>query len=302
MSFMRNLSDSRNAFQNAGVNDLLFPVSDEQRIKLQKTVLDIFIDIQTFCIQNEIVPFLVGGSALGAIRHHGFIPWDDDLDIGMIRSQYDKFIIGFEEEYRDKYIVNSAGKDKNAKVRFTKVMKKGTICKEIVAPDDDSLNGVFVDIFPIDNVPNNKLLRFFKGHYCNALEFISSQVFYKEFENEEILQLLRKTGKFSYIVRRIVGKLFSYKSSSDWFAKLDKAEQYKDDKSNYCSIVPGRKHYFGEIFDRNIIFPERYVEFDGISAPVFGDVESYLKNLYGDYMKIPPVEKREKHMLRELKI
>ena len=301
MSSIKNIFDSRKAFQEAGANDLLFPINDDLKEQLQNTVLDIYIDILNYCQKNNIVPFLIGGSALGAIRHHGFIPWDDDLDIGMMRAQYEKFIIGFREEFGKKYIVNSAGKDSNAKVRFTKVMKIGTICQEIYSPEDDSINGIFVDVFPVDNVPNNKLFRYIKGIHCNFIEFVSSQVFYNEYKNDEILQLLKKTGKINYFIRRITGVLFSFRKSSKWFARLDKCEQWKDDDSICCSIVPGRKHYFGEIIPRSIIFPERYVEFNGIQAPVFHDVESYLSNLYGDYMIIPPETEREIHMVRKLK-
>lgn len=301
MIAVKKLLDARKDFRDAGIDDYLFTISDSQREQVKSIVLEIYIDIQEYCRRNGIVPFLVGGSALGAVRHQGFIPWDDDLDVGMIRKQYDKFVLGFRREYRDKYVINCAGKSKNAKTRFTKVMKKGTICRELVGPSEDYLNGIFVDIFPIDNVPNNRIIRALKGCYCNALEFISSQVFYKEFENKEILTVLRNTGRVNYYVRRTVGNIFRFKKSSEWFAKIDTIERWKDEKSLYCSIIPGRKHYFGEIIRRDIIFPERYVKFDNIVAPVFCDVEAYLSNLYGDYMKIPPEDKRERHMVRELK-
>lgn len=302
MDILSSLMNSRQAFKEAGSNRLLSPVSDTQREKLQKTVLEMYKDIIVFCETNKIVPFLVGGSALGAYRHHGFIPWDDDLDIGMLRSQYDKFVEEFEEEYGYKYVVNSAGRGKNAKTRFTKVIKKGTICKELFSPPDDSINGISVDVFPIDNVPDSNLRRFIKGHHCNLIEFIASQVYYKEFGNEEEIELLKKTGMASFFIRRMFGIIFSFRNAAGWNNRLDKVERWENEKSSKCSIVPGRGHYFGEIIDRSIINPPRYIEFEDIKAPVFNDVEAYLSNLYGkNYMSIPPVEKREKHMIKTLK-
>ena len=303
MKWLQRLFDSRKAFRDAGVDKLLIEVSEEQMERLKKEVLEIYQDILMYCNQNNITPFLVGGSALGAIRHNGFIPWDDDLDIGMIRSHYDKFVKEFEENFSSKYIVNSAGRDNNAKARFTKIMKKNTICRGLFAPQDDTINGIFVDLFPIDNVPNNRIKRAIKGFHCDFIEFISAQVYYKEFtKTTDEIQILKNMGKLNYFVRKALGFLFSYRSSSEWNARLDKVERWRDNNSKLCSIVPGRKHYFGEIINRDIIFPVRYVDFCGIKAPVFNKVEIYLENLYGkNYMKLPPVEKRERHMVKELK-
>lgn len=301
MGSISNLLSERNARQEMEKDDLLFPVSDEQRQKLQNVLIEMYQDIQRVCKEDGLTPFLVGGSALGAIRHHGFIPWDDDLDIGLVRKEYEQFLKSFEKAFPDKYVVNSATFSTNPKVRFTKINKKGTLCKEIGSPSDDSINGIFVDVFPIDNVPDNKLVRKVKGTVCNLEEFISTQVYSHDNFDESIEKYMQRMGKANYYIRKCVGKLFSYRKSSGWFKKIDKHIQCKDEKSKDCTIAVGRKHYFGEIFSRDILFPARYVPFETIEAPVFNDVEAYLSNMYGDYMKIPPEEKREKHMIMDLK-
>lgn len=301
MGTISNLLSERSSRQKMEKDDLLFPVSDEQRLKLQSTLIEMYQDIQNVCKENALTPFLVGGSALGAIRHHGFIPWDDDLDIGLVRKEYEQFLTNFEIAFSDKYVVNSAGHSKNAKTRFTKINKKGTICREIASPQDDSINGIFVDVFPIDNVPDNMLVRKIKGGICNIEEFISTQVYYHDNMDESTEKYLQRMGKTNYYIRKCVGKLFSYRKSSSWFKKIDRDIQFKPENSQDCTIAVGRKHYFGEIFSRDILFPARYVPFETIEAPVFHDVEAYLSNLYGDYMKIPPMEKREKHMVMDLK-
>lgn len=303
MGLLSAFRASRATLGNNEIDKYLTPINDEQRKRLQKTVLAMYKDVMDYCEKEQIIPFLIGGSALGAVRHSGFIPWDDDLDIGMLRSHYDKFVYGFEKEYGSKYIVNSPGKDVNAKCRFTKVMKKGTICKEYGGPSDESINGIYIDLFPIDFVPDNALIRTVKGIHCNTIEYVSNQVYEREYGEHNKAHGQNKTTmqQFASVVKEVIGFVFSYRSSAGWFKRLNEVEQWHKHNTKYCSIVPGRKHYFGELIN-NRIMPPRYVDFECLKAPVFSNVEDYLANLYGhDYMVIPPVEKRERHMIAKLK-
>ena len=292
------LSDFRGELQSQKENAGLVLVDDSTRVRLQNALLAMYKDILAVCDNLGITPYLIGGSALGAVRHQGFIPWDDDLDIGMTREDHSIFVSAFEERLGDRYTINAPNLSEKPKCRFTKIFKKGTVCREITDPPE-ALNGIFLDIFIIENVPRNKALRTIKGMWCNALQFISTQVFMYE-NREQVLQFSQGNTQRSSIGKRLkIGKLFSFRSSGKWFNAVDKAVRYR--KTGLYGIATGRKHYLGEIFEEQVFFPKQYLPFCDIQAPVFNDYDPYLKNLYGDYMTLPPEEKRERHYLVELK-
>ena len=302
MSGLNSLINGKGAFQSAQLDDIYFPITEEQREELQNIIYCMYGDILEVSEEEGLTPFLVGGSALGAIRHAGFIPWDDDLDIGFLRNEYERFLDAFERKYSGKYYVNAPGKQNRTRARFTKILKKGTIFRDMISLPEDELNGIFVDVFPLDNVPDNMIHRKIKGIRCDLLAYISSQVFNRENMTPELATAFKRTGKANYYIRMTVGFLFSFHKASWWFKKYDRAVQWKDENSTCCTIAAGRKHYFGEILKRDMIKPARYVSFGNYSAPVFNNVEGYLTQMYGDYMKIPPVEKRERHYVKDLKI
>lgn len=289
--------NGKEAYKNIDISDLVLTLNDTQLINLQCALYEMYKDVLELSKEMNITPFLVGGSALGAVRHSGIIPWDDDLDIGLVRGEYNLFIKAFAEKYTSKYIVSSpCNNDVPVKARFTKIIRKGTCYKEIISISEEELNGVFIDIFPIECVPDNKLLKFIKGVISDIVAYISSQVFSWENRNEISSAFLKKTGTFNYIFRRTIGAIFSVVKATKWFRLFDKVSQYKK-CGQYYTIASGRKHYFGEVISGDWIFPPRYLKFGECEAPVFNNVESYLSNMYGNYMKIPPVEDRESHML-----
>jgi lipopolysaccharide cholinephosphotransferase len=277
--------------------NVCYELSNEERTALQKCLLNMYIDIQAVCDKNNLCLIVSGGNALGAVRHHGFIPWDDDLDLMMPREDFKKFIDQFENELADKYYLSAQGINSDIKGPYAQVIKKNTLVLSIgTDTKPDKMNGIGIDILPIDNCPDNKIIRFIKGVFIDVFHIIAnSVVLYRDKTG-----FFRKTfsltpeAKFYYIVRCIIGFPFSFMSVKFLFDLYDKFSADNGGKK-YCTIARGRNNYLGEMHPRDVFFPPKQMLFEGIQVNVPNKVDVYLKKLYGNYMQIPPPEKRERH-------
>ena len=280
---------------------VLFELSNEDRNKLRQCLLTMYADIARVCQQNGFTLMLGGGSVLGAIRHQGFIPWDDDMDLMMPREDYDRFIEIFESCLGGKYILSAPRTKKEANNLFAKVYMKGTIMKGVL--DCDIQTGIQSDIFPIEGTNNNALLRgvilrfidIFKLFVISVGMYVTNNPFYKR------LICMNIQGKLLYYVRYGIGCLGAFIGRMRLFDLFDRIVA-KPTTTSFCTIPTGRRWAYGECLPRDVFFPARLAKFEGKDVYVPGDVHTYLKNLYGDYMAIPPEEKRERHYYTEFKV
>lgn len=299
MGLLKNLSN-RKDLMNTIKNKNGYIMIDEQLTKqIQSSMLKILIDIDKVCVENDIDFFLCGGTCLGAVRHNGFIPWDDDVDIAMTRESYKRFVKIFEEKLGEKYILNAPNYSKRVITRFPKVLKKDSVYVTGDTSDPD-LCKLFVDIFILENIPDNTLYKMIKGVICNCLEFISGQVHFIQNTSVQERKMFKEYDAISYYFRFLIGKIFSFFSFSTYNNLIDKIVMHNNDKSRMCGFPTGRKHYFGEILPKETFFPIVRIPFEGHMMPVPGDYKGYLKNLYGDFMKIPSEDKREHHYIKEV--
>lgn len=279
-----------------------FVLTECQIKEVQKVTWSIAQDIIDICESNDIDYFLDGGSCLGAIRHQGFIPWDDDIDIAIKREDFLRFEKSFMSSYSEKYWMHIPGTTANYSLPLIQIRRKGTVFR---SRDDftDTENGVPVDLYIIENTFNNPLLRYLHGALTNfSLLVLSCRKFAKHLDYyiwfAQGLESAIKGAKRKALIGRFLGfiSLPRAEKFAVWSAKL-----CNNNKSKWVSIPSGWEHFFGGLNQRNSLFPTTRATFEGREVSVPKDYDSYLKGLYGDnYMTPPPADKHEMHILSEL--
>ena len=284
------------AYKTLDSEDII-KLSDDEIRTLQSVLLGIYDDIAAVCEKYDIPVFLGGGSVLSAVRHQGFIPWDDDMDINFARKHYERFLEAFEKEFSDKYWIHIPGKTKGYPLLMAHIRLKGT---ELKSRDDawNDENGVCVDIFPIENTYNNKIARWIHGMGCMYFGLMVSCRKFRQYKDwytaiAKGSESLEKTTK----TKIAIGTLISFRSLDRWVLKADRwNSRCKNHESEYVAVPTGRKNFFGEIYKRSGFCNLIDQPFAGRIAKIPKDFETYMKALYGNYMEIPPVEKRERHI------
>ena len=285
--------------------NLLEEVSSDNRTKLQKTLLLMMQDVHDVCVRNNIRYSLYGGSCLGAVRHKGFIPWDDDIDITMHRDDWEKFKLCFDKELGENYVMEAPRYgNKDCKTTWAKVYKKGTILEEINDVNAPYEKGIFVDIFFYDNVSDNKIIRKFDSIVSDFLKGVATSMVYYKYPNVLMDKFYGATPKTKvyYNMRRFLGFMFSFISHEKFCALYDRFVSRHHEETSCITVPTGRKNYMGEMLQRSWYMPMQLTQFESTEFFVSINCTKYLEKIFGgDYMQLPPEEKRERHFVVNLK-
>ena len=256
--------------------------------ELKKIELNLLVQFDEICRKNGFFYSLAGGTLIGAIRHKGFIPWDDDIDVLMPRPDYERFISHCENNHVPfRLISNRTIKDYCD--LYAKAVNPDTVIKEDITDKDESINGVFIDIFPIDGLGSTKK---------EAIKNFRRTSFERELLNASFWNkfVRSKTRAWYYEpVRLVFFALSRFVDSNKLSKKIDKkVKQINYEDSAIVGSVYG-SYREKEILEKSIYSDLIEVEFEGHMLYALKEYDTYLRALYGDYLKLPPKEKRVSH-------
>ncbi len=252
--------------------------------QIKENEVKILLDFDNFCKTNNLKYYLAGGTLLGAIRHKGFIPWDDDIDVCMPRLDYEFFVKNY-APLKSNYVVKSSSL-KTLTSPFAKIINKNIYINTKYNASEANKN-LWIDIFPVDGLPEDR----------DEVEKIYKKC---KFYRTILLLVDAKLGKGTTIFRKYskyilkpLAKLYGRNRCVDKIEQIAKSNSYET--SEYVGIVTWGLYGVGERMLKAEFEKSVEVEFEGHKFPAFSCWDSYLRGLYGDYMQLPPVEKRKTH-------
>lgn len=262
--------------------------------KLHNCQLLLALELKRICTKHNIRFFMIAGTLLGAVRHHGFIPWDDDMDFAVMRSDYEDFLSACKEDLGEDFILQEMNTDPNYGLPMAKILLKGTRLTERTTKDNKTLKGIYIDVFPYDNIPDRQEPR--KKHekrlYVLKRLFLAKQG-YK----------IAQKGEFSKQFIYTVLKIASFFMSKNFIRNsLDKEmKRFENEKTELVAAIGGAYSYSKESVKRSWFEETVMLPFENTELPAPKDYEEYLTCFYGDYMTPPPEDKRDnRHNVVEL--
>lgn len=238
--------------------------------KSQDRMLDILIEVDRVCRENNLKYWLTGGTLLGAVRHKDFIPWDDDMDICMLQEDYIRFLeIAPQKLNSDRYFLDYEKTDPATPVNWAKVKdRQSLVLHEYESDKEEYHQGLYIDIFPVSYLKKMNRITLFIFNTIKKIKGFNSKV--------------GDNKKFKFILERIGIVRFAKKIVKIFFAEVETEE------IGYTII-------FKPIYKKEWIFPLKEIKFRGHSFYCPNNEDAYLKHLFNNYMELPPEDERVWH-------
>jgi lipopolysaccharide cholinephosphotransferase len=255
---------------------------------VQRQLLKEFIAI---CEKHGLRYYLFGGSCLGAIRHQGFIPWDDDLDIAMPRPDFNR-LIALTKEFKEPFFLQSVYSDNRYSYPYAKLRNSDTCFKEAVFAFTNMNHGIWIDIFPLDGMskkPNATNVKSIKPYFLWFrwyFSYLSAMLHKPRFDKHFFLD----------IITNLISIIFFPFGILNWNSKSISKSIQKIPYEEASLVGPYLTMYFNREALPSSVFGEGVIaKFEGLEVKVPADYHRYLTHIFGDYMKLPPKEKQMGH-------
>lgn len=265
-------------------NEVVHVYSNDPKLKkIQEVNLKMAQYFVDFCNENELLCYFCGGGAIGAIRHHGFIPWDDDLDFFMPRNDYEKLIQLWGKNKDERYVLVSANEQLNDRNSFTTIRDTQTTFIKTYQADLDLPHGIQLDIFPLDTAPDDLSERKKQKRWALIYALYRSQ------------QVPQNHGSLLKIAGRMLLTLPAKTKYKIWrYAEKQMTKYNQQPTQNITELCVGPR-YMGNVYPWKDFEKAKWVPFEDTQMPIPIGYDDYLKQAFGDYMELPPEEARVAH-------
>ena len=251
-------------------------------VQLKQKELQILSAFIAVCDELNLKYFLAGGTLLGAIRHKGFIPWDDDIDVCMPRDDYDLFLKNAYKYLPEHLFVQTHYSDPDYRQPFAKIRDSNTTYIETSSQMLNINHGIFIDIFPIDGLPdNNRKINHLLRYKKVVMTYLGKDYYPRTF----------RRAVFGFIAKCLLFAKTPQSALCRFEVKIKKYSYTECKKTILYGGAWGKK----EIHDKDLYGDGATATFEGLKVVVPANYDCYLTELYGDYMKMPPIEKRIGH-------
>lgn len=249
---------------------------------IQNRGLQLLLVVDAFCKKNNISYYLEGGTLLGAVRHKGFIPWDDDVDVTMLREDYDQFIKLAGKSFPEQYFVQTNDSDTDYPFGFAKIID---LKSKFMNNRNKFRTGFCIDVVPIDNAHDNKLVHNINIFMIKVIQGLTKAKIALDMYNYRGVII-----KASVMIAALAGKVFTTKFLMSIQKMIATASNHRETKNKCIYCYPF--DYLDRLFPSTVYKSIEMMEFEGYIFPAPTGWDQILTILYDDYMQLPPVEKR----------
>lgn len=243
--------------------------------------LELMKEVKRICEDNSIDYYLIGGTLLGAVRHKGFIPWDDDADMAIFREDYKRFIVACKNSLNPKFRLDVCFEDNNNFVTIIKIKYKGIRFVEESNSKLDVDQELFIDIFPLDRVSNDYLQQKKQEKNMKKYKFLIYGKYGVPSKNKVI-----------GFIKFIISSLYPCNRSDLKTKYINESTKFNNEKCDYYRVFGSTYNYSKEIIPIIDLKNKVSIKFEDDYFTTFSNYSSYLSRVYGDFMQLPPLDKR----------
>lgn len=258
--------------------------------QLQSALVGVLEAIDAVCRKNGITYWLDSGTALGARRHAGFIPWDDDIDLGMMRADYERFLEVAPSALGESYVVSNPRTNGHQATLFTKVWKRGTAFQTRETQDARFDQGIFVDVFPYDSVCAAPVAAKKQKEACTRWQRVS----YLYHSAHVHVPHDGALGKAEQVAAAVAHRYLRMRYTHEGICARFEAAATVGQQDPSGKVFCGAYAYMGE-YDRSVFLPPSELPFEGRMFSCPAKIDAYLKVTFGNWQQLPPPEKRVNH-------